>query len=257
MFKNNNFSPISVRQIKNQVYEWKNARSEYVTQNNKKCLILFRKDNTSLDFKIKKSISRYTYNLKTDREENAVFYRNNLNLLIFHLKHTLEIQSNPNSSCKWSLDFAEDFDGMKRRLLPAWEPKYEPLINEEDANQDTITGGNRQRRESGSILSYEFIEHMETLESEPVGDLNENRKILRLLKDNDSIATIWNCSLIIGLEIKEGILIHGSNYLYFVSDYYFSLEDKKILKLSEVSQESRDMTVSLINGPDVKRVSTF
>ncbi|CAC42982.1 Bph1p [Saccharomyces cerevisiae S288C] len=257
LFKNNNFSPISVRQIKNQVYEWKNARSEYVTQNNKKCLILFRKDNTSLDFKIKKSISRYTYNLKTDREENAVFYRNNLNLLIFHLKHTLEIQSNPNSSCKWSSDFAEDFDGMKRRLLPAWEPKYEPLINEEDANQDTITGGNRQRRESGSILSYEFIEHMETLESEPVGDLNENRKILRLLKDNDSIATIWNCSLIIGLEIKEGILIHGSNYLYFVSDYYFSLEDKKILKLSEVSQESRDMTVSLINGPDVKRVSTF
>lgn len=187
LFKNNNFSPISVRQIKNQVYEWKNARSEYVTQNNKKCLILFRKDNTSLDFKIKKSISRYTYNLKTDREENAVFYRNNLNLLIFHLKHTLEIQSNPNSSCKWSLDFAEDFDGMKRRLLPAWEPKYEPLINEEDANQDTITGGNRQRRESGSILSYEFIEHMETLESEPVGDLNENRKILRLLKDNDSL----------------------------------------------------------------------
>ncbi|QHS71942.1 Bph1p [Saccharomyces paradoxus] len=257
LFKSNNFSALSIRQVNNQVYEWKSARFEFMTQNNKKCLILFRKDNTSLDFKIKKSISRYIYNLKTDREENAVFYRNNMNLLIFHLKHTLEIQSNHNLSCKWSLDFAEDFDGMKRRLLPAWEPKNEPLLNEEDTNQETIASGNRQRRESGSILSYEFIEHIETLESEPAGDLNENRKILRLLKDNDSIATIWNCSLIIGLEIKEGILIRGNNYLYFVSDYYFSSDDKKILKLSEVSQELRDMTVSLINGPDVKKLSTF
>lgn len=98
----------------------------------------------------------------------------------------------------------EDFDGMKRRLLPAWEPKNEPLFNEEDAKNETITSNNRQRRESGSILSYEFIEDMETLELEPLGDLNENRKILRLLRDNDSISTIWNCSLIIGVRDQEG-----------------------------------------------------
>ncbi|CAI4058533.1 hypothetical protein SUVZ_03G0930 [Saccharomyces uvarum] len=255
LFKNTNFSALSIRQINSQVYEWQNARFEYITKNNQKCLALFQKDNTPLEFKIKKSISRYISNFKTDREENSVFYQNNLDLLIFHLRHTLEIQSGSIISCKWSLDFVEDFDGMKRRLLPAWEPKNEPLFNEEETKSETITSNNRQRRESGSILSYEFIEDIEALELESLGDLNENRKILRLLRDNDSISTIWNCSLIIGLEIKEGILIQGDNYLYFVSDYYFGSEDKKILKLSEVSQELRDINVSLINGTDLKKVS--
>lgn len=256
LFSKTNFVALNVKQVNSQIYEWKNARFEYITQNNKKCLALFRKDNTPLDFKIKKSISRYTLNFKTDREENSVFYRNSLGLLLFHLKHILEIQTNHKLSCRWSLDFVEDFDGMKRRLLPAWEPRNEMLFNEENTNRETITGSNRQRRESGSVLSYEFIEDAEALELEPIGGLNENRRILRLLRDNDSITTIWNCSLIIGLEIKEGILIHGNNYLYFVSDYYFSSEDKKILKLSEVSQELRDVTVGLINGADPKNVST-
>ncbi|CCH60808.1 hypothetical protein TBLA_0D03080 [Henningerozyma blattae CBS 6284] len=248
-----------VEQVKLQISQFKQHKMDRKYKNIETIHELFQEDNKLLDTKMQ-TISRKLFsNFLTDLEEDNMINNNKFGFLLFKFKNLLEDYEGKSHLFDWKLDSVEDYNKTKRRLLPFWEPNldYHPLMldNRNKMGKESQEHDNFKRRSSGSsMISYDVVSNIDTDVTEQIntGQKDENRKILKILKPNDYIKQIWNCSLVIGLDVREGILILGGTHLYFISHYYYSKTKKCVLNLDEVPNNLRDPAVTLINGDSIK-----
>ena len=108
--------------------------------------------------------------------------------------------------------------------------------------------------QTDSIISYDWISDSKSLKIEASKpDLpNENARVLCILEDGDTINQIINCSLVLGLNITEGILVVGKKKIYFISDLHYDPLKREVLNIDLVPKESRDINIELITGQDNK-----
>ncbi|CDF88856.1 ZYBA0S03-03488g1_1 [Zygosaccharomyces bailii CLIB 213] len=213
---------------------------------------LFTDDNVTLDKRITSIYRKFYTNFVTDMEQDTVVHDNELSFMAFQHSHTLFLQENLTDNCTWELDSVEDFNRMRRRLLPAPRDFDNELPSTSKGSHiDTKEPGTRSRQwRSNSSLSYDIISDLESIDLSMTDRKDENRKVLKVLKGKDSIKNVWNCSLVIGLDVREGILIIGNMNVYFISNYYFIKNENKVIKLSEVSDAKRDINIGLITGSE-------
>lgn len=104
--------------------------------------------------------------------------------------------------------------------------------------------------QSDSIFSYDWIPDSKSLNIAASEQIlpNENARVLCILDDGDTIDQIINCSLVLGLNITEGILVVGKQKLYLISDLYYDSLKKEVLNIELVPKESRDINIELITG---------
>lgn len=69
---------------------------------------------------------------------------------------------------------------------------------------------------------------------------NENSRVLYLIDEDDMICHICNCSIIINLNIIEGVLLLGKIKLYFMANLYYDSVKKNVIDINFVSKELRD-----------------
>ncbi|GAV48218.1 hypothetical protein ZYGR_0I05150 [Zygosaccharomyces rouxii] len=211
---------------------------------------LFSEDNVALDKRVRIIYRKFYTNFVTDMEQDTVVHNNELFFLTFQHIHTLALQQDTGDACIWELDSVEDFNRMRRRMLPSPRELNDEQFsnsNEEDSKKGEVKPRPRQFR-TNSVLSYDIISELETLEMFTNDMKDENRKVLKVLRGKDSIKTVWNCSLVIGLDVREGILIVAQFNVYFISNYYFVNNENKVIKLSEVPESRRDPNINLITG---------
>lgn len=241
---------IKESQLEYDILESKQSIMESKYTNMEKRHALFRSDNVPLDKRLRTVQRKHYTNFVTDMEEDVVVHKNQYSSMAFQFKLTLSIQQNTAYDCTWGLDSVEDFNRMKGRLIPFWEPENVCEVTETKHDLDTTNERPkvRQKKTTNSLLSYDLLSDLESLDFMVNDKKDENRKVLKVLKGSDSIKTIWNASLVIGLDAREGILIVGRLNLYFVTNYYFAKDDNKVLRLSEVPDCDRDTNISLITG---------
>lgn len=212
---------------------------------------LFHSDNIYLDKRLKGLHEKCYSNFITDIEEDSAVHNNQYNTLRSQFNHVLGLQLSKPIECTWGIDSVQDYDMRKGRIIPLWESN-----NDIDLDQTPYHGCSvedtrpkpQERKISNSLLSYDMISDLESINLMSNDRKDQNRKVLKVLKDNDSIKNIWNTSLVVGLDTKEGILILGLYNLYFISNYYFLKDENKVLNLSEISISDRDTNISLITG---------
>lgn len=243
----------SVDRLSKEVCAHRDLRMESKINELRKRNSLFRSDNAVLDRNLRISFKKHHTNFVTDKEEDYLLHGQQYLALVKQLRYTVGLQLGSSSDCAWGIDSVENFNGMKGRLAPFVEAGG---ICEIDTNSDQQKMGfdsrmsleTQPKTTNKSLLSYDLMSELDTLEVLTGDKEDENRKILKILKGNDSIRRIWNTSLVIGLDVREGVLIFGQDNLYFVSNYSFVKAENRVLKLSEVPLSDRDANISLITG---------
>ncbi|SCU99529.1 LAME_0G03532g1_1 [Lachancea meyersii CBS 8951] len=155
---------------------------------------------------------------------------------------------------EWTLDATEDSNRMRRRLIPNCSlPKALTHIQElnNDISKSTCNDlpecRNSERR-ANSIMSFEVINELDMLNFESQESPDRNRKVLKMLQKGDMIRRIWNCSNVVGLNISEGVLVLGHEFLYFLAGFFYSVGDSKVVELWDAPPAERDPAVELIRG---------
>lgn len=214
---------------------------------------LFRSDNMILDRNLRVHYKKHLNYFIMDKEEDHLVHEQQFLALKTQLRYTLDLQIGEPRTCVWGLDSVESFNGMKGRLMPILDLEIiedAKAINEQqesDCNSE-ISVNTQPRTTNKSLMSYDFMLESDTIELLTGDKEDENRKILKILKGNDSIKRIWNVSLVVGLDVREGILICGQDNLYVVGNYSFDKARNRVLKLSEIPASDRDPNISLITG---------
>ncbi|CCE63441.1 hypothetical protein TPHA_0E03510 [Tetrapisispora phaffii CBS 4417] len=188
----------------------------------------------------------------TDCEEEYMINRNEYKEIIFKNSLILDAYNSKYLPFDWSLDDIEDFQKSKRKLVRV--PNNKKLHEDDQSREQYSLRKGKENREdnlfSDSLNSYEVISNISFENENDYDSTEENHKILKVLKPKDSIKGIWNCSRIIGLEVKEGILIYGLTHMYFIQNYFFSKSHKNIVNISKAPIEERDINIELIgNSP--------
>ena len=185
--------------------------------------------------------------LLSDIEEESNYYTNIFYRIRTNFTHVHEVQNNNTPKILWRLDGVENINRARRKLLPAHAYSNDEtlLISSAVTGRDHIGDFNEETLTDVAlgkdITNANYENGLDNLNLN-----NENRKILKILKDSDAIKAIWNTSLVVGLDLREGILILGHKYLYFVSNYYFSNIEGNIMKINDVPKSYRDVDIGLI-----------
>ncbi|EDO18983.1 hypothetical protein Kpol_2002p54 [Vanderwaltozyma polyspora DSM 70294] len=241
--KFNSFDEISIEELKQLRMDRDDSKIEKIHG-------LFRNDNYEISNKVYKLGNKQFSNFITDIEEENLIFDNEYEYLTFQNNQILSLQLNQNISLEWTVQPVEDFERSRRKLLPSQLRKCigESSIKDDSSVPDEQLNNSKKGIGASSMLSYDLMSDLDLSGLSDADNSDENRKVLKLLKENDLIKKIWNCSRIVGLDIKEGVLILGENYLYFVDNYYFSKDGKKVVNLSDVPLHLRDTNMTLIGG---------
>ncbi|SCV03334.1 LANO_0G03510g1_1 [Lachancea nothofagi CBS 11611] len=201
---------------------------------------------------------KLVYHLNDKEDELIIFNQRYFELNVRTQNH-LRVQGLEKIVVEWTLDPMEDANRMRKRLIPDYNSNK--LLNAsivettERSNvliTDHIDSHNPDRRAS-STMSFEFVNELDSLSIEPSEALDRNRKVIKLLDPGDSIRRVWNCSNVIGLNINEGVLILGTRFVYFMTGFFFSSRDSKVVELWDAPSMDRDPAIRLISGSEYKR----
>lgn len=240
-------NPIDIRK---RVFHLKQSRMDADYRATEKIHSLFGSDNINLNSTLMKYCHKQFSNFVTDIEEEHTIHANSYKIILSENLKIIALHSEGTFLFEWYLDSVNDYELSRRKLLSA-PLKSSDFTENNEKNNDykTITNDTKidERRGSSSLISYTIINDIE-LEKSNSENSDENRKVLKILKHHDSIKKIWNCSRVIGLEIKEGILILGNFNLYFIDNYYFLHDQNKVVILSEIVADLRDPNISLISS---------
>ncbi|QLG71545.1 hypothetical protein HG535_0B05890 [Zygotorulaspora mrakii] len=235
-----------------QIIERKQYRMENSYSDAERKYALFRNDNIEIDKRLGALCVKYYANFITDMEEDIIAHNNQYSAMKCQYNYILDSQLNKHIELLWGVDSVQDHDMRKIRLVPFQFPHVDidigPPGHSPDHKIDEMKDKKQERKPSTSLLSYDLISDLESVDLDSNERKDQNRKILKVLKEGDSIRNIWNTSLVVGLDTREGILIFGVHNLYFVGDYYFVKEENKVLDLVEIPESERDTNVSLIAG---------
>lgn len=205
-----------------------------------------------------------------DNEENSRFFVSGYNQLKIELLRL--IPSGENNNQTYTLDFIENKDRMRKRLVSEDQlPEAEKLsynftvpIRELETLDSTILEGH----EDYEVLAIETLKSLncststETVDLEgedPIQDessteemdsmINEdrNRKVIRTLFMGDQINALWNVSEINGLVPIESLMILGTSHLYLIENY-FHCPDGNVAEVKDAPAHLRDPILQLVNS---------
>lgn len=209
----------------------------------------FETRNKKVESNITNSGRRMLKNYISDVEETFNYYTDMYLRLKEIFDYIHNIQHNKETNAKWKLDAVENINRSKKRLVPTFDYPINDffLPDRLDKLQNSEEPMSKQKTNS-NILSYDLVVDSDSDEFAKFNRKNENGKILRLLKDDDCIENVWNSSIVVGLDLKEGILILGKKYLYFVSNYYFSDVEASVMNIHDIPESYRDINIGLITS---------
>ncbi|CEP64408.1 Bph1p LALA0_S11e03444g [Lachancea lanzarotensis] len=189
-----------------------------------------------------------------DAEDELVVFRQRLEEFRRRTHSRRRIQIPKTIKGQWSLDPMEDSNRMRKRLIPNYPGQnaqvsflFQDKKQAKSAPDDPPAGQNSERKAS-STMSFEIIKELDMLNLETDNSHDRNRKVLKMLQKGDAIKRIWNCSNVVGLSVTEGVLILGANYLYFISGYFYSGSESKVIDLCDATSTERDPAVKMISG---------
>ncbi|CCK69201.1 Bph1p KNAG_0C00880 [Huiozyma naganishii CBS 8797] len=248
---NPRYHPINMETFKAKILERKRKVIHYNYSEVNALVSSFRRNTAVIFDKVIQASSKMYKNMAIDLEENVKFQSNKVYGHNTRFEHITKVQYNETDLTVWMLGSEENSNRMKTKLLPYFNPKHiatdADTNNIDVADMDTETANNQQRNRTTSNLSYDLLSDVASV-SLGEKSKNENRKVLKLLSDDDTINSVWNASLIVGLEIFEGILILGKKNLYYVSDYYYCSGNEEVLNLRDIPWSQRDMNINIISG---------
>lgn len=213
---------------------------------------MLQNDNEVLRVKIVSNEASRLARHAQDQQDNLQFYISSFNKLKLETTKFISINfDDSHLNSRWTLDYMEGSDRMRKRLLPYDDLTSDQLVNysiEVPVKQGSTEIKNDQpKNESLSLNSFELIEH--DLADESIGTYNDkNRKVLKSLFPGDRIQEIWNVSQVVGLEINEGILLLGQTHIYLIQNYFHKSDNDEIIDIDHAPDQDRDPNVKLISG---------
>ncbi|CCH42461.1 Beige protein [Wickerhamomyces ciferrii] len=213
---------------------------------------LLQDDNEMLRIKVVTSEANKLARNQQDQQDNIQFYISSFNKINVEITKFMNLCFNNSSiNSRWTLDYMEGSDRMRKRLLP-----YDDLTEDQKVAYSIEVpvkpiaaniANEQPKNESLSLNSFELIEH--DLTDDSIGTYNDkNRKVLKSLFPGDRIHQLWNVSQVVGLEINEGILILGETHLYLIRNFFHKSENDEIIDMDDVPEGERDPNVKLISG---------
>jgi len=213
---------------------------------------MLQNDNEMLRVKIVSNEANRLSRYAQDQQDNLQFYVTSFNKIKLETTKFMSINfKDDNLNRRWTLDYMEGSDRMRKRILP-----FDDLTNDQKINYSVevpvkqINTGiktDQPKVESSSLNSFELIEH--DLADETIGTYNDrNRKVLKSLFPGDRIQDLWNVSQVVGLEINESILILGQTHIYLIQNFFHKTENDEIIDIQDAPDSERDPNVKLISG---------
>lgn len=218
---------------------------EALLKNCKSTTVLFANDNANYSPNIIKMQARISQIYESDINEERFLSHSKLLNLLKRRQNILDTQDELELNKTWNLDFLEDCGKQRQRILQTYKVDETGLGNyyNKFSHGVKITDSNAE-----SIRSFDMVPELEQVGTVNSLQTNENRKILKLLKAGDSIQSIWNCSLIKGLNISEGMLIIGSSFVYFVDGFYYLSSERRVLRIEDAPENVRDINIKYLKG---------
>ncbi|SCU95991.1 LAFA_0G03620g1_1 [Lachancea sp. 'fantastica'] len=189
-----------------------------------------------------------------DTEDELVAFCQRFDDFERRVHHRRRIQNSDVNEVQWTLDPMEDSNRMRKRLIPiSIGPSAQaPLLPENDRHHNPAPedqpADRHSERKASSAMSFELINDLDMLNLGAENSQDRNRKVLRMLQKGDVIKRIWNCSNVVGLSITEGVLILGASFVYFLSGFFYSVNDSKVVELCDAASTERDPAVKLVSG---------
>ncbi|KAL3240997.1 Bph1p RNJ42_03089 [Nakaseomyces bracarensis] len=216
----------------------------------KEMVNLFIIENHSYFVKILKMFIKLQKNYETDlREESFISENKARRIQKYHLNFS-ETHKIITDNVVWGLDSLEDDRKTRRRVVHKYKLESQPTRITNVAPTSDVDKNHLipDIKNTESLSSFELVPEIELATYSDSIPRNENRRILKMLKDGDSIQNIWNCSLVEGLEIKEGMLIIGHVNMYFIDGFYFFSSEKRVLQIMDVPDYLRDTNINYLKN---------
>lgn len=237
-------------QIQQEVLTHREDRLSHYISNCKEVVNLFIIENHGYFVRILKMFVKKQKNYDTDLREESFISENKVRRIQkYHLNFSETYKFAPDHVI-WCLDNLQDSEKTRRRLVHRYTTSGQ-LSRDTIAKSEELEGKNQlipDVKQTESLSSFELIPEIELATISESIQRNENRRILKMLKEGDSIQSIWNCSLVEGLEIKEGMLIIGNMNMYFIDGFYFFLSEKRVLQISDVPDYLRDTNIKYLKN---------
>lgn len=248
---------VPAAQVLDNVLELKQAGMERRYSGMLSMYQLLKKDNLAFDQKIVTAVEKKLLYFLNDMEDDLLLYTEAVHRLKTALAWRMGIQEGCKDRPTWALESIEDYNRMRKRLVPKHEAlccSYDEVFGADRELQPELqpelspSSVARDRRASSSIMSFEVINDFQSFEISKIETEDKNSKVLRSLRQGDLIKSIWNSSHVVGLTINEGILIMGVKNLYFINNYFFSSDNKYVIELQDAPEYERDTNIKLITG---------
>ncbi|AAS53991.2 AFR620Wp [Eremothecium gossypii ATCC 10895] len=212
---------------------------------------LFCKDNVNFSKKMINVEERRIVNLLNDLDDDANFTFETVHTNFVNNELFMELHDHKSVISRvWTLDTAEDCNRMKKRLTTIYNsaPRLFSGSSCPILNVDPTATMSRVRNSLSSVTSYCVVTRFDSLKLSDLESEDNNRKVLKSLKEGDTVKQVWNCTIVVGLKLYEGILVMGNKYLYFIKNYFFSARNKVVMNIEDAAVSERDMTTTLITG---------
>lgn len=199
-----------------------------------------------------------------DKQENIQFSVSTYNSLKIDVARLLGLEDAYNSKSDYILDFIENIDRMRKRMIVENQlPESEKLsyeINIPIKQVEPVEGEFSSFQEfdysMDSFLdsaedSFEVIdETSESLISSGDSYEDRNRKVIRSLFMGDQIVALWNISQINGLAPIESLMILGTDHLYLIENF-FHCSNGNVIDAQDAPHELRDPYLQLVNSQSI------
>lgn len=209
----------------------------------------FQKEKEKFVVDVISSISKSFNNYMIDINENKNIQKFRLHKLNFEFSHKRKILNNHTEKIKWMISTEENSERMRMKLVPYFDLacQEKTKMTKEKSNMSFESLASIKKVTTRSMLSYDLLSDIDIVGIKEK-TRNENRKVLNMIEKGDSIESIWNCCLVVGLDLSEGILILGESHFYYISNFFFDSERIQILTVDEVPIEKRDLNINFIEG---------
>ncbi|KAL6947284.1 hypothetical protein ACO0QE_002164 [Hanseniaspora vineae] len=212
---------------------------------------LFQKDIASFESKALYAEQRRQSNIKDDQEEFFQYYWQKILSIKYELTTLYKLYGGGEPSATWQqyVSSASSTELLKRTLELEFKRSNIQMEAFYDVTAAGVNAGTLEISQA-QLDNTDTVQMSSDLESlnESFSIANENRKVLKNLLPEETITQIWNSSMIIGLQIEEGVFILGEKSCYFITNFFYSKTDKRIIELSKASTDERDDIIQLVAG---------
>lgn len=249
-----NITPVNLKTLNDKINERKDEHMNFKYQELSSIKSKFQQEKEKFENDIITGIAKSFNNYIIDIDEKKKIQKYKLYKMNFEYSHKTKVLNDENEKIEWMIDNEENSERMRMKLVPYFDPKYheeKSIMNKMKANSSYESLISMKKGTAKSMLSYDLLSDIDVVGIREKTK-NENRKVLNMIEKGDSIENIWNCCLVLGLDLSEGILILGETNFYYISSFYYDSERIQILNLDEVPKEKRDLNINFIDNSSQK-----